>query len=131
MPPTTVDDYLAALDEPRRTDMMALHSLITRALPKHLPTAESAGIGYGSYHYKYASGREGDCAVIALSSRKQYISVYVMGSEDGKFIAEAHRSEFPKASVGKCCIRFKRISDIDLKALRKVVKLGAKAVAKA
>ena len=131
MPPITVDDYLAAVDEPRRTDMMALHSLITKALPKHPPTAEPGGIGYGSYHYKYASGREGDCAVVALSSRKQYISVYVMGSEDGKFIAEARRSEFPKASVGKCCIRFKRISDIDLKALKKVVKLGAKAVAKA
>jgi hypothetical protein len=129
--PTTIAAYLAALEEPRRTDMMALHALITKALPKHPPTVGSVGIGYGTYHFKYPSGREGDWPVVGLSSRKQYISVYLMCSEGGEYIAEKHRAELPKANIGKSCIRFKRLSDIDLKVLEKVVKLSAKALAKA
>jgi hypothetical protein len=129
--PTTVAEYLAALDEPRRSEMAALHALITKALPKHPPAFGSGMIGYGSYHFKYPSGREGDWPIVGLSSRKQYISVYLMGSEDGVYIAEKHRTELPKASIGKSCVRFKRLADIDLKVLEKVIRLSAKAFAKA
>jgi hypothetical protein len=87
-------------------------------------------IGYGSYHYKYASGREGDWPVISLASRKNYISVYVCGAEGGEYVAERRKEELPKASVGKSCIRFKRVSDIDLKALESIIKEGARMIAK-
>jgi hypothetical protein len=87
-------------------------------------------IGYGSYHYKYASGREGDCAIIALASQKSYISVYITASENGEYVAEKHKAELPKASIGKSCIRFKKLAEIDLKVLEKLVKLGAKVMAK-
>lgn len=50
-------------------------------------------------------------------------------SENGEYIAEKHKSELPKASVGKSCIRFKRLSDIELKVLETLVKLGAKIMA--
>ena len=122
----TVPEYIAQIDEPRKSDIRTLHALITKAAPKLKPRIAYGMIGYGSYHYKYASGREGDSPVIALASQKSYISVYVCGAEGGQPIAEKHKNEFPKANVGKGCIRFKRLADIDLKALERVIKLGAK-----
>jgi hypothetical protein len=130
----TPEEYIAQIEEPRRSDIRALHAMITKAVPKLAPTMQagmqSAMIGYGKYHYKYASGREGDWVVIALASQKSYISVYITATENGEYVAEKHKAELPKASIGKGCIRFKKLSDIDLKVLEKLVKLGAKAMAK-
>lgn len=125
----TVEDYLAQIDEPRRSDVEKLHTLISKAVPKLKPGVQGAMIGYGTYHYKYATGREGDAPVIALASNKQYISVYVCGVKDGEYVAERRKSELPKASIGKSCIRFKRVEDIDAKALVSIIKEGAQAVA--
>jgi hypothetical protein len=116
----TPDEYIQLIEEPRRSDIRALHSMITKALPKLAPVMQYGMIGYGSYHYKYASGREGDGVTVALASQKRYISVYIGG-------AEQHKAELPKASIGKSCIRFEKLSDIDLKVLEKLVKLAAKA----
>ncbi|MBK9992156.1 MAG: DUF1801 domain-containing protein [Verrucomicrobia bacterium] len=82
-------------------------------------------IGYGPYHDKYASGREGDCPIVALSSRAQYISLYVAGSRNGKPIAEAAKAKLGKVSVGKACIRFKRLADLDVPAARAGSRFGA------
>src|SRR3954471_7146837 len=107
--PTTPSEYLAAVSEPRRSELKSLDAAIRKAAPKLKPYVAYAGtmIGYGPYHYKYASGREGDCPVVALSSRAQYISLYVSGHRSGKSIAEAAKSKLGKVSVGKACIRFK------------------------
>ena len=64
--------------------------------------------------YKYATGREGAAAVVGLSSRAQYISLYVSGHRGGKTIAEAAKSQLGKVSVGKVCIRFKKLADLNL-----------------
>jgi len=127
---TSVKDYLDQIEEPRQSEIRALHAMITRVLPNLKPSIQHGMIGYGTYHYQYATGREGDSPVVALASQKNYISVYVCASENGGYVAEKHAAELPKASVGKSCIRFKRLSDIDLKALEKVVKLGARVMAK-
>jgi hypothetical protein len=126
----TPEDYIEQIEEPRRSDIRALHAMIAKAVPKLAPSIQSGMIGYGSYHYKYASGREGDCAIIALASQKSYISVYITASENGEYVAEKHKAELPKASIGKSCIRFKKLAEIDLKVLEKLVKLGAKVMAK-
>ncbi len=118
----TPEQYIAQIPEPRRREIQILHDLIRKAVPEHAPYAESGGIGYGRYHYKYASGREGDAALVGLANRKQYISVYLMGTVDGEYVAEAAKARFPKADVGKSCIRFKRTSDINLDEMREVVK---------
>lgn len=123
--------YLAAIrDEARRADMEELDRLIRKTVPDLEPSGSTTGIGYGTYHYRYATGREGDCAIIALSSRAQYISLYVMGVEGGRYIAESYRSKFPKANVGKCCVRFKRLEDVDKKTLVELIRAGAKAIAR-
>jgi hypothetical protein len=86
-------------------------------------------IGYGSYHYGYATGREGDSCIIGLSSRKNYISLYAMGGDGGEYMAEKYRSELPKADIGKSCIRFKRLDDLNLDILAKVLKESERTLA--
>jgi hypothetical protein len=122
----TITEYLAQIDEPRRSEVKALHQMITKAVPKLKPGMVAGMIGYGSYHYKYASGREGDWPIVALASQKNYISVYVCAAEGGQYVAERRKAELPKASIGKSCIRFKRIADVDLKTLENVVKEGVR-----
>jgi Domain of unknown function (DU1801) len=78
-------------------------------------------LGYGRFHYRYESGREGDASLIALSSRKNYISLYVLCTDEGGYIAEQYADRLPKASIGKSCIRFKRTDDIDLDVLRELL----------
>lgn len=121
---TTVTEYFAQIDEPRRSEVKALHKMIRKAVPELKPAMVAGMIGYGSYHYKYASGREGDWPIIALASQKNYISVYVCASQDGVHLAESHKNELPKASIGKSCIRFKKLEDVDLAVLEKLVKKG-------
>lgn len=121
----TPAQYLANLPEPRRTDLNALHRAITQAVPKLKPVVVSGMLGYGPYHYRYESGREGDSAVIGLASQKQYISLYLMAVEDGVYLAEANKANLGKVSVGKCCIRFRRLEDLNLKVAMRLVKRAA------
>lgn len=121
----TPAQYLASLPEPRRTDLTALHRAITRAVPRLKPVVVSGMLGYGPYHYRYESGREGDSAVIGLASQKQYISLYLMAVEDGVYLAEANKARLGKVSVGKCCIRFKRLADLDLPCALRLVRKAA------
>jgi hypothetical protein len=117
----TPDDYIDALEDPRRADIRALHTLIRGTAPALEPYVEAGMIGYGRFHYRYASGREGDAALIALSSRKRYISMYVLCTVDGAYLAERYVERLPKADIGKSCVRFKRLDDVDRSALRELV----------
>src|SRR3712207_5478467 len=72
------DEYIASLEEPRHGDVEAIDDLIQRVAPQLDRRMERGMIVYGSYHYRYASGREGDWFPIALASNKRYISLYVM-----------------------------------------------------
>ncbi|MBI5689844.1 MAG: DUF1801 domain-containing protein [Verrucomicrobia bacterium] len=122
--PTTPAAYLAALSEPRRSELKTLHAAIRRTAPRLKPHVAYAGtmIGYGPYHYKYASGREGDCPIVAISSRAQYISLYVLGHRGGKSLAEAAKARLGKVSVGKACIRFKKLTDLNLEVALELVR---------
>ena len=112
------DAYLDSLDEPRASDMRALDAMIRDAAPDWDRFVEGRIIGYGSFHYRYASGREGDTARLGLASNKRYISLYVNCTKDGAYLAETYVDRIPGASVGKSCVRFKRLDDLDREALR-------------
>lgn len=127
----TVTQYLAAIDEPRKSQMKRLHDAIRKAVPRLEPSIQMGVIGYGTYHYRYASGREGDCPVIGLASNKSSISVYVFARVDGQYVAEKNRGLLPKAKIGKSCIRFNKLADIDLVVLGRIVKEGARAMKQA
>lgn len=116
------EEYLDMIDEPRKTEVLKIHEFIQKTVPKLKPHILYGMIGYGLYHYKYPSGKEGEWAVIALASQKNYISVYACGvTKDGKYVAEEHKKDLPKASIGKSCIRFKKVEDIDLTVLKKIL----------
>ncbi len=123
----TPKEYIdLVLDPTRRDEIKKLHDLIVKTVPKLKPYIQTGMIGYGKFHYKSKSGREGEWALIALASQKNYISVYVCAVENGKYLAEKYEPKFPKASIGRSCIRFKKTGDIDLEALTKLFKEAEK-----
>ena len=123
---TSPEEYIAALPEPRRHDVEQIHAFIQKTLPPLKPHILSGMIGYGTYHYRYASGKEGDWSLIALASQKNYISLYVCSIEDGTYIAETYTDKLPNASIGKSCIRFKSVDDIDFTILAEIIKKAQK-----
>jgi hypothetical protein len=120
----TPEEYIAKIEEPRRDQIQQLHDFIRKAIPQQKPYIISGMIGYGSFHYKSKSGREGDWCIIALASQKNYISVYICATDGKEYVAEKYKKELPKTDIGRSCIRFKKIEDIDLEVLKKVIHEG-------
>ena len=126
----TPAQYFASLAEPRRSEVRALHDAIRKAVPKLKPEMIGGFLGFGKYRYRYESGREGDTGVVMLASQKNYISLY-LGCADDESLAEKNKSRLGKVSVGKCCIRFKKLADLDLKVAMELVKETARQLQKA
>jgi hypothetical protein len=82
-------------------------------------------LGYGKFKYKNYKGEMMEWPTVALASQKNYISVYVCAVENGEYIAEKHKKELGKVSVGKSCIRFDNLEKVDLPVLKKVIKMAA------
>jgi hypothetical protein len=118
----TPEDYIASIPEPRRSEFEKIHVLIRKTVPNLRPHILSGMIGYGTYHFRYSSGKEGDWSLIALASQKHYISIYICSIENGHYIAESYKDKLPKASIGKSCIRIKSLDDIDLSVLTELIK---------
>lgn len=123
---TTVKEYIAALPPERRKPIEQLHAMIQKISPRLKPHFAYNMLGYGSFPYKNYKKEMIEWPVIALASQKNYMSLYVCAVENGKYIAEKHKKDLGKVSVGKSCIRFKKLEDLDLDALKKVLKLAAK-----
>lgn len=121
----TPEEYLAGLDEPRRTEVRRVHDLIRATAPDLEPFVQSGMLAYGPYHYRYASGREGDWFVLGLASRKRSISLYVTAASDQGYLAESYRDRLPKADVGRSCVRFRGLDDLDREALVELIRAGA------
>ncbi|CAN5140326.1 DUF1801 domain-containing protein [soil metagenome] len=122
---TTPAEYIASLPEERRIAIEKLDKLIRKNAPKLEPVVQWGMLGYGPYRYKYESGREGDGAMIALASQKNYISFYVSCTEGGAYLAEKHKEKLGKVSVGRSCIRFKKIEDLNLEAVAELIQAAA------
>ena len=116
--PESPEAYLAALEEPRRQEVTALHDLIRTTLPGWTAHVRSGMLGYGSYHYEYDSGRSGDAAIVSLASRKGGITLYVDSVVDGQYLPERRAAELRPATVGRSCVRIRRLAEVDLEALR-------------
>lgn len=120
----TPEEYISLIDEPRRSEIQALFDFLKKMLPKEKPFILAGMIGFIPFHYKSKSGREGDWAIVSLANQKNYISVYLCAADGKVYTAEKHKAKFPNASIGRSCIRFKKVEDIDLKVLEKVIKEG-------
>jgi len=120
----SVDGYFSAIeDELRREDCVALAKLMTKAT-KQQPKMWGAGIvGFGSYRYKYESGREGDSCLVGFSSRKGDIAIYLVGDFPGR---DELLGKLGKHKTAKACLYVRRLSDIDLKVLEQLVVASVK-----
>ena len=102
----------------KRADARTIDALmrkVTGVKPKMWGTSM---VGYGSYHYKYATGHEGDAMMVGFSPRKQNLTVYIMPGFSGY---EALLARLGKHSTGKSCLYVNRLSDIDMTVLEKLV----------
>jgi hypothetical protein len=126
LPVSTPEEYLEAVDSSRKTDIGALHAIIRKCAPKFEPFIYKGILGYGTYHYKYASGREGDWFRLGISSNKSYISLYVAPTPEG-YSAKRYGKTLGKANIGISCVRFKRLSDLNLDVLKAMLKDSVKA----
>ena len=114
-----VTAFLAAVaDEQKRRDCFALVEIMRDATGAEPQMWGDAIVGFGSQHYRYASGREGDWPIIGFSPRKQNLTLYLTyGFEQhGDLLAK-----LGKHSTGKSCLYVKRLSDVDLPTLRQLV----------
>jgi hypothetical protein len=116
---TSVREYIASLDdEPTSKDCHTLFEMMRR-ISGHEPKMWNVGtIGFDTYHYKYDSGREGDCQVIGFYARKGKITVYLM---DGTARYPDLLARLGKHSTSRVCVYVKRLSDIQLPILEQIV----------
>jgi len=116
----SVAGYLATIkDEKRRKDCSAIIDMISKQTGLEPKMWGAAIVGFGSYHYKYESGREGDAPLAGLASRANAITFY-LGSEFDK--RDELLAKFGKHKISGGCIHVKKLEDIDTGILMKMVK---------
>jgi hypothetical protein len=122
----SVSAFLDAVEnEQRRADCRVVLDLM-RAVTGEEPKLWGPSIvGFGSYHYKYASGREGDWFVTGFSPRKQDLTLYIMAGFDRY---DELMAKLGKYKTGKSCLYLKRLSDVDLGVLRELVTASVEAM---
>ncbi len=119
----SVNEYIAAIgDESRRKDCEVLVKLMAKATRQTATMWGTGIVGFGSYHYKYESGREGDSCLTGFSSRKGDISIYLMASFPGH---DELLAKLGKHKMAKACLYVRKLSDVDLKVLEQLVAKSA------
>ncbi len=128
-----IEKYFASQPEPKRSDMEALHRVILQVMPacklwfldgkdSEDKTVSNPNVGYGSHTMKYADGTTREFYQIGLSANKTGISVYILGIEDKKYLAQTYGKALGKASVTGYCIRFKTLKDINIEVLEAAIR---------
>jgi len=115
----SVPAFIAAVtDATRRADAKALVKLMQSATGEKPKMWGPSIIGFGSYHYKYDSGREGDMPLIGFSPRKAATVLYNMSGFSG---SESLRAKLGKHTTGKGCLYIKKLAEVDQKVLETLV----------
>jgi hypothetical protein len=123
--PAAVVEFLGRAREGRAPLIEAVDATVRRAAPELKVELDGKFLGYGPFHYRYATGHEGDTFVVAMMDGAQALSVYVMGGDGGQWLVEGNAERLGKVSVGKSCIRIKRLDQINLDVLGEIVRTAA------
>lgn len=121
---TTVNDgnvtgFLNSIeDEQKRNDSLAITRLMEQVTKEKPKMWGSSIVGFGSYHYKYESGREGDAPILGFSPRKQNLTLYLPGGLENY---QGLMKKLGKYSTGKGCLYIKSLSDIDTAVLKELI----------
>ena len=115
----SVEDFINALpNEQTRADCFEIVKMMKQATKAEPKMWGSSIVGFGSYHYKGASGREGDWMLVGFSPRKQNLTLYIMaGFDDYPELLK----KLGKFSTGKSCLYIKKLADVDKKVLKELV----------
>ncbi len=130
--------YISIQPEPKHSEMQALHNIILQIKPtcklwfldgknSENKIVSNPNIGYGFYTIKYADGKTKEFYQIGLSANKTGISVYIMGIEDKKYLAQTFGKDLGKATVTGYCIHFKTLKDINMDILEAAIRYGFEA----
>jgi hypothetical protein len=130
-----ITEYIATQPEPKRGEMQELHDTILALMPagklwfldgkdEKGKTVSNPNIGYGSQAMKYANGKTREFYQIGISANTTGISVYIMGIDDKKYLAQTFGKELGKASVTGYCIKFKTLADIKIDVLKAAIQYG-------
>jgi Domain of unknown function (DU1801) len=115
----SVEDYIASrANEEQRADCKALMSILKRITKQQPKMWGPSIVGYGSYHYTYESGRTGEMCLTGLAIRGRELVVYLMADGEEQ---KALRSRLGKHKMGKSCLYFKRLGDLDQTVLEQLV----------
>ena len=116
----SVEAFIDAVDHPRRReDARTLLELMQRVTGEQPVMWGPSIVGYGSYHYRYASGQEADWPITGFSPRKQNLSIYIMtGFEESDELL----TRLGKHKTGKSCLYVNKLADVDLDVLEKLVR---------
>jgi len=117
---TDVEAFLGAVpNEQRRADARQLSALLSEITDEPPRLWASGIVGFGTYHYRYDSGREGDAPVAGFAPRSAHLVIYL----DGRFTDKQERllERLGPHKTGKSCLYVKRLADIDLDVLRTLV----------
>jgi hypothetical protein len=120
----SVKEFLNEISEPeRRADCFAVAKMMEEITGEKPKMWGPSIVGFGSYHYKYASGRDGDWPMMGFSPRKKDLTLYIMmGFEKHADLME----KLGKHSHSKSCLYIKRLSDVHIPTLKKLMKVGLK-----
>ncbi|MBK8256443.1 MAG: DUF1801 domain-containing protein [Polyangiaceae bacterium] len=120
----SVDDHIAAIaNEAQRADCLAIAKLMGKVTESEPTMWGPTIVGFGSYHYKYESGREGDSCLTGFAARKSEIAVYL--APDCAEITDL-LPKLGKHKMGKGCLYIRRLSDVDTAVLEKLVTTSVK-----
>lgn len=115
----SVASFLGAIpDETKRTDSQQLVSIIEAQTGTSPKMWGPAIVGFGSYHYKYESGREGDAPLVGFSPRKDALTLYLSSDFPER---ETLLTQLGKHKTGKGCVYIKKLSDVNLDVLQALI----------
>jgi Domain of unknown function (DU1801) len=124
----SVEKYLKGIADPvKRQDSLTVLKLMTEITGQKPKMWGTSIVGFGSYHYEYASGQKGDWPIIGFSPRKQNLTLYVLNGSAGE---DELLQKLGKHSTGKYCLYIKRLGDVDLPTLKKLIKQSFKRATK-
>ena len=120
----SVEDFLNGVtDEKRREDSFGVLELMREVTGEEPAMWGTSIVGFGSYHYKYASGREGDWPLAGFSPRKRDLSLYIMAGFERY---PELMSSLGKHKTGKSCLYIKRLDDVDQAVLKELVAVSVR-----
>ena len=123
-----VEDFLNAVEHPtRKKDGFELLQIMGEITEEEPVMWGPSIIGFGSYHYKYATGREGDMPVTGFSPRKRSLSVYIMSVFDEY---DNLLGKLGKHRVGKSCLYINKLTDVDISVLKEIIKKSVENLSK-